>query len=226
LLYLAGGLARRLHPVACEKLAMILAYHVIFGAYGFWLPNDPRASWSTFVRSFELYRLGPATTVTTRRSLAHEPHDVERRLLGKELLKFPAVQLTGVQARAVAHGFRQASEEGPNVLHACSILPEHVHLVIARHDRTINRIVGHLKARATQQLHDEQLWLDPAHPVWAKGCWKVFLDNPEAMRRAIEYVERNPLKEGKQRQSWRFVVPYQGRRPAEVGTQAAGKPAG
>jgi hypothetical protein len=30
-------------------MAMILGYHVIFGAYGFWLPNDPRGSWSDFV---------------------------------------------------------------------------------------------------------------------------------------------------------------------------------
>jgi hypothetical protein len=30
---------------------MILAFHAIFGAYGFWLPNDPRGSWSDFVGS-------------------------------------------------------------------------------------------------------------------------------------------------------------------------------
>lgn len=27
----------------------MLGAHVIFGAYGFWLPNDPRGSWSEFV---------------------------------------------------------------------------------------------------------------------------------------------------------------------------------
>ncbi len=45
---------------------MALAYHVIFGTYGFWLPNDPRGSWSTFVGSWELYRFGKATKVTDR----------------------------------------------------------------------------------------------------------------------------------------------------------------
>lgn len=55
---------------------MILASHVIFGTYGFWLPNDPRGSWSDFVGSWELARFGRATKVTTRRSLAREPHDV------------------------------------------------------------------------------------------------------------------------------------------------------
>ncbi len=32
-----------------EPPVMIHAYHVIMGAYGFWLPNDPRGSWSAFV---------------------------------------------------------------------------------------------------------------------------------------------------------------------------------
>jgi len=30
---------------------MVRGYHVIFGMYGFWLPNDPRGSWSDYVGS-------------------------------------------------------------------------------------------------------------------------------------------------------------------------------
>ena len=40
---------------------MVYASHVIFCAYGFWLPNDPRGSWSDFVGSWELLRFGRAT---------------------------------------------------------------------------------------------------------------------------------------------------------------------
>ena len=39
---------------------MVYAYHVIISAYGFWLPNDPRGSWSDMVRKYELLRYGPA----------------------------------------------------------------------------------------------------------------------------------------------------------------------
>jgi len=28
---------------------MVIGFHVILTAYGFWLPNDPRGSWSEFV---------------------------------------------------------------------------------------------------------------------------------------------------------------------------------
>jgi hypothetical protein len=66
---------------------MILGYHAIFGAYGFWLPNDPRGSWSEFVGSFDLYqKAGRATKTTERRSLAQVAHDRETRLAAKSAL--------------------------------------------------------------------------------------------------------------------------------------------
>jgi len=54
---------------------MVLGYHLILSAYGFWLPNEPRGSWSDFVRSWELALYGQATKVDTRRSVANRPYD-------------------------------------------------------------------------------------------------------------------------------------------------------
>lgn len=62
---------------------MIVGYHLIFGTYGFWLPNDPRGSWSDFVGSWDLFRYGPATKTTERRSLAHDKHDQALRLAAR-----------------------------------------------------------------------------------------------------------------------------------------------
>jgi REP element-mobilizing transposase RayT len=196
---------------------VVLAYHAIFTAYGFWLPNDPRGSWSDFVRSWELLRFGQATKVDIRRSVAARPHDPEKRLAAKSALRYPAVEFTGRQAMLIAAGFRQAIDESGYVLHACSILPEHVHMVVARHTRTIEKIVGHLKGRSSQQLaagglHPLVAFQEAAgsHPSpWARRGWKVFLNDPEAVRRAIAYVEANPLREGKPPQRWSFVVPYE-----------------
>ena len=194
---------------------MILAYHSIFSAYGFWLPNDPRGSWSDFVRSWELFRFGKATKVDLRRSVARAEHDVALRLRAKRSLRYPPVAFTGPQARAVGWGFARAVGEADYVVHACSILPEHVYLVIARHRRSIQRIVGHLKARATQRLTAEGL-----HPLtehargdgtlpspWARRGWNVYLDDPKHLRNAVRYVEANPIKEGSPRQRWSFVTP-------------------
>ena len=54
---------------------MVLAYHVIFTAYGFWLPNDPRGSWSEWVGSWELLKFGRATKTDARPSVAACEHE-------------------------------------------------------------------------------------------------------------------------------------------------------
>ena len=55
--------------VGMKGLAMVHAYHVVLPAYGFWLPNDPRGSWSEFVGRWELLRFGRATKALPRRAL-------------------------------------------------------------------------------------------------------------------------------------------------------------
>lgn len=101
----------------------VLAHHLIFTAYGFWLPNDPRGSWSDWVRRWDLLRFGKATKVATRRSVAGSRHDVQLRLTAKRALRFPSVCFTGRQALAIGVGFRRAIEESGYVVYACSILP-------------------------------------------------------------------------------------------------------
>ena len=46
--------------------------------------------------------------------------------------------------------------------------------------------------------------------AWARGQWKVYLDDEEAIENAIQYVEANPGKEGKPPQKWSFVMPFCG----------------
>jgi REP element-mobilizing transposase RayT len=193
---------------------MILAYHIILSAYGFWLPNDPRGSWSDFVAAWELFRFGgKATKVDTTRSVAHRAHDRNKRLGAKKLLKYPPVKWNGVQARAIARGFAKAAEESGYIILACSILEDHVHLVVARLDRPIGQVVTHLKGRATQQLRTEGIHpferfaeIDGSVPtMWAGRFWKVFIDSERHFECAMDYVDRNPEKEGKRRQRWNFV---------------------
>lgn len=187
---------------------MILAHHCIFSMYGFWLPNDPRGSGSDYITVWELFRYGPATKTLSRHSVAANRHDHALRLQAKEALKYPPVQITGLQAVTIAKGFRKACEEGGYRIHALSILPDHIHLVIGRHPRWIRQIVGHLKSRATTALKENLLWFPDNRPVWGEHGWNVFLDTEAAVRRAIRYVEQNPIKEGKNRQNWSLVTPF------------------
>jgi hypothetical protein len=134
---------------------MILAYHAIFAAYGFWLPNDPRGSWSEFVASWDLLLAsGKATKTNDPRSLAKAEHDNAARLEAKNALKYPPVTFTGEQSLAISQGFQPAMLEADYRIHACAIMPDHVHLVLGRHSRDIKQIVGHLKAKATMRMNE------------------------------------------------------------------------
>lgn len=195
----------------------VRAYHVIFSAYGFWLPNDPRGSWSDFVRAWELFLAGgPATKVDTRLSVAGRPHDRQARLRVKEALQYPAVVFDGHQALSIAHGFARMAAKAEYQVYAFSILPEHVHLVLGRHRYRVETMVRLLKAEATRELLHDGLHPLAAFPgpdgslpsPWARRCWKVFLNTDADIVRAIAYVEENPVKEGKRPQRWPFVVPF------------------
>ncbi len=195
---------------------MILGFHFIFSAYGFWLPNDPRGSWSTTIRQYELVRFGSATKVHTTRSVAHSPHDYRRRLQAKQSLRYPPVKFNGQQARAIANGFAHVTERQGYAVHALAIMPDHVHLLTRRHTTNVDRIATQFKARATAYLNDDGIHPMACYPKrdgklpspWARKHWCPFIRSEEHMRAAIRYVEKNPVKAGYKRQHWKMVTPY------------------
>lgn len=195
---------------------MIHGYHVVFGTYGYWLPNDMRGSWSDFVGSWELRLLGPSTKHIERSQLNPDQHAWQRK--AKQSLQYPEVELDGKQALAVARGFQCAIQKSRLTVWACSILPQHVHLVIARHRFKVEYIAGLLKGEATKELKRSSL-----HPLadytnskgetptpWNARSYHGFLDSAGEIENAIAYVVENPMKEGKRRQHWKFVTPFAG----------------
>ncbi len=183
----------------------MLGMHLIFSTYGFWPPNDPRGSGSTRVRAQHVFEAGgPATKVHTTHSLAGKPHNLRIRHAIKESLKFPPVTLTGLQAQAVGQGFASISTKIDLMIHACAILPDHVHVVVARHRLDGDEIIVCLKRAGTRAMNEAGLHPLAAfsrasgkHPCpWGGGGWKVFLNTPEEMRGRIRYVEENPVEGG------------------------------
>jgi len=196
----------------------VLAYHLVLTAYGFWLPNDPRGSWSQFVRAFEIYREGGSATRTdTRRSVADAEHDHAARQRAKRALRYRPVIFTGVQAREIARALGEYVDERKAVIHAASLMPDHVHLVVARSGRKIEQVASQLKMKATARLAKAALHpmpvIDPKTgrrpSPWARNQWAVYLDSHDDVRRAIHYVNDNPINVGLRAQSWRWVAPYE-----------------
>ena len=94
-----------------------------------------------------------------------------------------------------------------------------MHLVVQRHANLAEQIIGHFKARATQQLIEEGIHPFQDHRqrdgtiprAWASRGWKVYLDCVQDILRASQYVEENPLKQGMPRQGHPFVTDYAAR---------------
>ncbi|TWT77810.1 hypothetical protein Pla123a_16060 [Posidoniimonas polymericola] len=196
---------------------MILGFHIIVSAYGFWLPNDPRGSWSEVVREFPLRQYGAATKVSVNRNVAAAKHDYQLRMAAKRSLRYPPVQFTGKQAVLIAQGFATAVRESGYRVHALAILPDHTHLVLGWQTKPAEQIAQHLKSKATRELTaaDEHPLQDHRSPggrvpsPWGRKQWIPFISSESHLRRAIRYVEQNPVKAGLRRQRWNLVVPYE-----------------
>ena len=180
--------------------------------YGFWLPNDPRGSWSTYVGSTALRCFaGQATKIHTTQSVANQIHNKRFRVAAKSCLRYPEVKFTGEQARAVAGGFQTVAQASNYPILALAVMPTHVHAVIGSTHREPAQVIGHLKRGATDRLIDDDLHpyrsnRKVTHSCWAKQAWKVFIDTESHLERAIDYVESNPLKDGMAKQRWSFVL--------------------
>jgi len=77
---------------------------------------------------------------------------------------------------------------------------DHVYVLILRSKYRIEYLVNQLKGSATRALRLKQT-------PWARGCWKVFITDYEALLAAANYIQANPACAGLCTQSWDFITP-------------------
>jgi len=187
---------------------IVIGYHLIWTAYGWWLPNDPRGSTSRTVASDVIAELGE---LHYGRKKVQPPADVVRDFhkRAKEVLKFPLLELSPQDVTAVEDAFGEAIAQERYTCYACAIMPDHVHVLIRKHKDLAEQMIEVLQTNSRLRL--SSLGLRPAdHPVWARSGWKIFLDHPDEIRRTIRYIDGNPGKWRLPKQRWAFVKPYDG----------------
>ncbi len=187
---------------------IIIAYHLVWVAYGWWLPNDPRGSMSRAIRNDVLADLGQLHHGRKRvqpasRDIRAFYHNAASRL-EHELVEF------GEDERAcIAAAFAGAIDQFKYTCYACAIMPDHVHLVVRKHKHLAEEMIANLQIVSRVRLRGEQFRAFD-HPVWGGPGWKVFLDHPDDIRRTIGYVVDNPVKIGLPVQTHPFVKLYDG----------------
>ena len=95
-------------------------------------------------------------------------------------------------------------------------MPDHVHLVYPRQDSDSEKVIGLFKRTGSRNLRKEG-----RHPcageakagerlptLWAKNAWHVFLHTDTEIRQRIAYVNDNPIKAGRSKQTWNFVTEF------------------
>ncbi|MEX0775791.1 MAG: transposase [Phycisphaeraceae bacterium] len=187
---------------------IVIAYHLIWTAYGWWLPNDPRGSSSHTIRFDILSELG---------QLHHgrkiiQPASVEIRAFyesAKDWLRHELLTFDDACVASIADAFAAVIADQRYTCYACAIMPDHVHLLIRKHKHQAEEMIAHFQAASRLRLRADALrTMD--HPIWGGPGWKVFLDHPDDVRRAIGYVNDNPRKARLPDQHWPFVKPYDG----------------
>ncbi|HEY1685293.1 MAG TPA: transposase [Tepidisphaeraceae bacterium] len=185
---------------------IIIAHHLIWTAYGWWRPNDPRGSGSHYVVSDVLKSLGELHC--GRKKI--QPARLEIREFYAQaapVLKYPLLRFGHSEIAVIAESFAEVITKNRYTCYACAIMPDHVHLLIRKHKFLAEEMMGHFRNAARIKIAGHGKWsLD--HAVFGGGGWKVFMDHPDEVRRTIKYIENNPVKEGMAPQHWRFVKVY------------------
>jgi REP element-mobilizing transposase RayT len=190
------------------SLPIVIAHHLVWTLYGWWLPNDPRGSMSQTIRNDIIADLGKLhfgrKKVQPASGTIREFYERAASTLLHPLLSIGPSELV-----AIGQAFRESISLHCYTCYACAIMPDHIHILIRKHKHLAEQMIWNLQEASRLRLRD--LGLRPTnHPVWGGPGWKVFQDHPDDIRRTIKYIDDNPLPLRMPRQQWEFVTPYDG----------------
>ena len=185
---------------------IVIAHHLVWTAYGWWLPNDPRGSLSRFIAQDILKDLGRLhfgrKLIQPTGKIIREFYREAAKRLTHELSTFDAAA-----RQIIADAFAEVIARETYTCWACAIMPDHIHMIIRKHRDTAEDMITNFQNASRSRLRECSFrTLD--HPTWGGPGFKVFLDHPTEIHRTIKYIEQNPLKIGLPSQSWPFVMPY------------------
>lgn len=187
---------------------IVIAHHLIWTGYGWWLPNDPRGSTSRTIASDVIRELGE---LHYGRKKVQPASPVIRKFYEEagERLRFELIEFAPRHTAAIAEAFAQCVADNRYTCYACAIMPDHIHILIRKHKHLAEQMIAQLHDASRLRLRRLNL-VSADHPVWGGAGWKVFLDHPDEIRRTIRYIQNNPPRQRLPQQTWPFVTAYDG----------------
>jgi REP element-mobilizing transposase RayT len=162
---------------------LVIAHHIMWTLYGWWLPNDLRGSTSRTIRSNIVAELG--SLHFGRKQV--QPAGREIRAFyekAAEVLKHPLLSFDVSEFAFVANAIGSAVNQCNYTCYACAIMPDHIHLLTRKHRDTAEEMIDKIQSLSRKRLVEMRL-READHPIWTRGGWKVFLDHPDYVLRTI-----------------------------------------
>jgi REP element-mobilizing transposase RayT len=147
---------------------IVIAYHLIWTLYGWWLPNDPRGSGSQHVASDLLAQLGK---LHHGRRRAQPAGHVVREFYAQaaERLNHPLHVFEPSEFAKVAQALGDVIIECTYTCYACAIMPDHVHLLIRKHRDDAETMIERLQTLSRKRLADAGV-RQAGHPTWSEAA--------------------------------------------------------
>jgi REP element-mobilizing transposase RayT len=194
---------------------MVAGYHLIWTAYGWWLPTDPRGSSSREIRVEPIKNLG--NLHYGRKAVQPSSAEIQEFYAqAEDLLKHPLLTFRDEDIALVGDTFGQVIRGKGYTCYECAIMPDHVHLLLRRHRDQAEQMIENLQEARRERLIQAGRRA-PTHPVWGGPGWKVFLNTRRDFERVVQYIRDNPVKAGRAEQRWEFVKEYDGWMPGYRG---------
>ncbi len=130
---------------------MVIGYHLIFTAYGWWLPNDPRGSCSHLIRNDIIADLGELHHGRKR----IQPNSAEIRAFyeqARSKLKHELRTINQDERALIACGFARTIRVRRYTCYACAVMPDHVHLLIRKHRDKAEQMIEYLQEDSRVEL--------------------------------------------------------------------------
>lgn len=149
-----------------------LAVFFTFRCYGTWLHGDERGAVDRNNNAYKSSRI--------------PPNDNWRKH-NKERLLHPPVILSAAQRKSVEKAVRETCSKRNWTLCAVNVRTNHVHAVVSLGAKKPKDALIALKANATRQLRDDDLWKFE-HTPWADKGSKRNLWTEKSVAEAVNYV--------------------------------------
>ena len=190
---------------------MVAGFHLIWTAYGWWLPNDRRGSSSHEIREATIAELGELHH--GRKPVQPSGRDIrEFYEQAQDVLKHRLLRFAEDEIRLIAESFAQVIANRRYTCYACAIMPDHVHALIRKHRDHAETMIENLQEASRARLIEAGRRA-PTQPVWGGRGWKVFLNLRDDFVRVVANIQNNPIKAGRPAQHWGFVKAYDGWMP-------------